>query len=86
MQPPGPPPRTPYPGLRSPVDDRAPAGRINGYPTLNQATNTYLLFSPKSRSSLMTSFNMVCIVHVEKLLSISWPQPLHKSSLYFDSY
>ena len=33
--PPGPPPRTPSPGLHSPVDDLAPAGRINGYPTLN---------------------------------------------------
>ena len=38
--PPGPPPRTPSPGLHSPVDDRAPAGRINGYTTLNQATKT----------------------------------------------
>ena len=38
--PPGLPPRTPSPGLHSPVDDRAPAGRINGYPTFNQATET----------------------------------------------
>ena len=38
--PPGPPPRTPSPSLHSPVDDQVSAGRINGYPTLNQATKT----------------------------------------------
>ena len=30
------------PGLQSPTDDRAPAGRINGYPTINQTTKTGL--------------------------------------------
>ena len=28
------------PSLHSPTDDRAPAGRINGYPTINQAPET----------------------------------------------
>ena len=29
-----------FPSLHNPTDDRAPAGRINEYPTINQAAKT----------------------------------------------